>query len=135
VKIFFDVDFTLVGVDAKLRPGVHDLFQRLKDEGHEIYIWSGGRNTTDAVKEFQLESYISGHFLKPVGDDHYVLMDQLNIPTPDFCIDDNKEIIDVFGGYCIPPYVYPEETDFRMQKVYEEITTHLQNGKGEEVAT
>ncbi|MBM2827136.1 MAG: hypothetical protein HW403_1200 [Dehalococcoidia bacterium] len=128
MKIFFDVDFTLVGNEAKLRPGVHELFQQLKDEGHDIYIWSGGRNTNDAVKEFDLERFVTGHFLKPIGDDWAILMQRLNIPMPDFCIDDNKEIIDIFGGYCIAPFIYKEETDVRMRGVYDAITVHLENG-------
>ena len=32
---------TILGLDDSLRPGTADTFQKLQDDGHEIYIWSG----------------------------------------------------------------------------------------------
>lgn len=131
MKIFFDVDFTLVGIDGRLRPGVRDVFQKLKDDDHEIYLWSGMRNPWDAVNFYQLGAFVSGCFLKPLVDHQNHLLD-LNIPTPDFCVDDNKEIIDVFGGYCVPPYIYVEYPDYHMWRVYDAVANlnhNHQNGQ------
>ena len=41
MKIFFDVDYTILGLDDTLRPNTKETFQRLLDDGHEIHIWSG----------------------------------------------------------------------------------------------
>ena len=41
MKIFFDVDYTILGLDDSLRPGTMETLQKIKDDGHEIYIWSG----------------------------------------------------------------------------------------------
>ena len=35
MKIFFDVDYTILGLDDTLRPGTLDTFQKLLDDGHE----------------------------------------------------------------------------------------------------
>ena len=41
MKIFFDVDYTILGLDDSLRPGTMETLAQLKEEGNEIYIWSG----------------------------------------------------------------------------------------------
>ena len=41
MNIFFDVDYTILGLDNSLRPETKEVFQRLVDEGHLVYIWSG----------------------------------------------------------------------------------------------
>ncbi|MBI4499091.1 MAG: hypothetical protein HY689_14470 [Chloroflexi bacterium] len=130
MKIFFDVDFTLVGVDRSLRPGVHEVFRRLREDGHEVYLWSGQRNPWHAVNDYNLQEYVVNCYRKPIEDHHFHIK-YLNIPTPDFCVDDNREIIDVFGGYTIPPYIYPENPDEHMWRVYDaiqEMLAHRHNG-------
>ena len=41
MNIFFDVDYTILGLDNSLRPDTKETFQALLDEEHKIYIWSG----------------------------------------------------------------------------------------------
>ena len=41
MNIFFDVDYTILGLDDSLRPGTKETFRKLIDDGHSIYIWSG----------------------------------------------------------------------------------------------
>ena len=37
MKIFFDVDYTILGLDDSLRPGTIETLTQLKEEGNEIY--------------------------------------------------------------------------------------------------
>ena len=41
LNVFFDVDGTLITWDNKMGPFVREVFQQIKDDGHDIYIWSG----------------------------------------------------------------------------------------------
>ena len=36
MNIFFDVDYTILGLDDTLRPGTTETFQKLKDDSHDI---------------------------------------------------------------------------------------------------
>ncbi len=53
MNIFFDMDYTLLAVDGSLRPKVREVLQRLKDDGHQLYVWSamasGGWSCTDTA--------------------------------------------------------------------------------------
>lgn len=60
MKIFFDVDYTILGLDNSLRPQTLDTFQALIDEQHEVYIWSGMGERWEVVEKHELEPYISG---------------------------------------------------------------------------
>jgi len=121
MNVFFDTDFTLVGSNAQLRPGVRECFQKLTEDGHKVYVWSGVRAPWEIANYFRLGEFISGIFLKPLSNHHDELI-FLGIPvTPDFCVDDNTSIIDVFGGYQIPPYVFTEVPDDHMWRVYEAV--------------
>lgn len=117
MRVFFDVDFTLIGVDQSLRPGTRETFRRLIEDGHKIYLWSGQRNPWHAINDHELHEFVSNCYRKPI-EDHHNHIEFLNIPMPDFCIDDNKEIIDIFGGYVVPPYIYPENPDDHMERIY-----------------
>ena len=44
MNIFFDVDYTILGLDDSLRPGTQETLKQLKDDGNDIYIWSGMAN-------------------------------------------------------------------------------------------
>ena len=51
MHIFFDVDYTLLGGLHTLRPWAREVFQLLKRDGHDIFIWSGkGVRKEDMVK-------------------------------------------------------------------------------------
>ncbi len=105
MNIFFDCDFTLTGIHGLLRPYVKEVFEALNKDGHDVYIWSGVRVPWDIYRNFGLEEYIKGVYLKPL-EDHHELLSVYNIPvTPDFVIDDNVDPVDAFGGYCVPPYI------------------------------
>ncbi|MCX6021717.1 MAG: hypothetical protein NTZ05_08295 [Chloroflexi bacterium] len=121
LNIFFDVDYTLISYDGSLRPGVHEIFQQLRDDGHQIHIWSGMGKRWDVIDRHKLGGYIEGCHIKPL-ENHHKQLQRLNIPVmPDFCVDDHQEIIDVFGGYRIRAYDPPNKNDQEMTRVYDAI--------------
>ena len=65
MKIFFDVDYTILGLDDSLRPGTTETFQKLIDDGHEIYIWSGMGERWEVIEKHGLGPYVSGVYEKP----------------------------------------------------------------------
>ena len=75
MKIFFDVDYTILGLDDSLRPGTMETLQKIKDDGHEIYIWSGmgcnyfntnrtASNSTCSCWELDLDFTSNGEYIR-----------------------------------------------------------------------
>jgi len=131
MNIFFDVDETILGYDGSLRPLVQEVFGRLVEEGHRIFVWSGVR-TGDAVREGVVEPhglapYVTDCFKKPLFD----FLDQWRKTgievQPDFCVDDYPEIVDAFGGLLVFPYRYARP-DEDMERVYAAIQKASQRG-------
>lgn len=121
LNIFFDVDNTIITWDVKLRPGVHEIFQQLRSDGHTIYLWSGMGPRWEVVKRFDLHEHVTDCFWKPLTD-HHARMEELKIPVwPDYVIDDHVEIIQAFTGLHVPEPKLPLERDREMWRVYEEI--------------
>jgi hypothetical protein len=100
---------------------VPEVFGRLVDEGHRIFIWSGVR-TGDAIRagvveRYGLEAYVSDCFKKPLFDFLEQWAKTGIAVQPDFCVDDYPEIVDAFGGLLVIPYRY-EKADADMERVY-----------------
>ena len=64
MKIFFDVDYTILGLDDTLRPGTKETFQKLLDDQHEIFIWSGMGERWEVIEKHDLRPYVSGVYEK-----------------------------------------------------------------------
>ncbi len=123
MNIFFDVDDTLITWDVKLRPHVHDVFARLQDDGHAIYLWSGHGPRWEVVRRFDLHRHITDCFWKPLHN-HRARLSELGVPfPPDFAVDDHAEIVEVFGGLVIEPAGLPFGRADEMWRVYDEIAT------------
>ena len=121
MNIFFDVDFTLITWDYRLRPHVREVFQRLRDDGHTIYIWSGMGERWDDIHSFGLGEYVVGCFAKPLYD-HLARLPELGVPViPDFVVDDHEEPVTIFGGVVIAPPAAPLESDTEMLRIYASI--------------
>ena len=121
MNIFFDVDSTIITWDVKLRPGVKEIFQKLRDEGHILYLWSGMGKRWEIVKRFDLHEHIVDCFSKPLYN-HHERLEELGVPfVPDYVIDDHKEVVDAFVGSVIQPPRLPLEWDREMWRVYDEI--------------
>jgi hypothetical protein len=124
LNIFFDVDFTLITWDYRLRPHVREVFARLKEDGHAIYIWSGMGERWEVVQDFGLGDYVSGCFSKPLYD-HIARLEALGVTVrPDFVVDDHEEPVTVFGGEQIEPASAPLDDDTEMLRIYEAIRAY-----------
>jgi hypothetical protein len=125
MNIFFDVDFTLITWDYRLRPHVREVFQQLVDEGHTLYLWSGMGKRWDVVEQFKLHTWVTDCFEKPLYD-HRTRLDELGVTAePDFVIDDHQEPVTAFGGALIQPPTTPLDADREMLRIYESIQAHI----------
>lgn len=132
MNIFFDVDYTLLGLDNTLRPGTMDTFHKLLADGHCIYIWSGVGLRWEMVREHKLEPMVSGVYEKPT-DRFHERLEGLGVPlVPDFVIDDYPEIVAAFGGVWVPPYFFKKPDDGQMERIYSIITDYLRDGHSED---
>lgn len=121
VNIFFDVDDTLITWDVKLRPGVLEVFDLLRADGHTLYLWSGYGPRWEVVRRFEMHDFIADCFWKPLYD-HHARLAELGVPfKPDYVVDDHPEIVAAFGGTLVEPAGRPFVEDREMWRVYEEI--------------
>ena len=137
MRIFFDVDDTLITWDVRLRPNVHEVFARLRDDGHDLYLWSGYGPRWEVVRRFELQEHIIDCYWKPLHD-HHNRLTELGVPfVPDYTIDDHEQIIHAFGGSVIKAASGPFfDEDNEMWRVYEEICAFVtaQDASGAEAA-
>jgi hypothetical protein len=80
------------------------------------------------LRDFALESYVSGVYEKPLYD--YVRrLERFGIECmPDFVIDDYPEIVSVFGGYHISDFYARWHDDDEMEHVYRTICDVTEQG-------
>ena len=121
MKVFFDVDYTILSSDYNIRTGTEHTFQRLVADGHQVYVWSGEGKRHKVVRDFALEPYVSGVYGKPIHD--YVRrLSLFGIEcVPDFVIDDYPEIVSVFGGYQVRDFYSKSSDDDEMENIYRTI--------------
>ena len=132
MKIFFDVDYTILGLDNSLRPGTKETLERLKDDSHEIYIWSGMGERWEVVQKHQLTPLVSGVYEKPTH--HYnERLDELGVPfEPEFVIDDYPEVVAAFGGVWVPPYYFKRNVDQEMERIYRIVSDFVRTGTSDD---
>ena len=132
MKIFFDVDYTILGLGNSLRPETKETFQALKDENHEIYIWSGMGERWEVVNEHELNPWVSGVYEKPTH--HFQeRLEELSVPfEPDFVIDDYPEVVAAFGGVWVPPYFFKRSVDKEMERIYRIVNDYAATGTSED---
>ena len=126
MNIFFDVDYTLITWDVKLRPGVHEVFGRLRADGHTIYLWSGVGPRWEVVRRFELHEHVTDCFWKPLYNHHERMVELGVTVTPDYVIDDHAEIIAAFVGTQIAEPKMPLDGDREMWRVYDTIVAHIE---------
>ena len=132
MNIFFDTDYTILGVDGSLRPHVGELFQYLTHRGHSIYIWSGKGIRKKDIEKHSLSNFVKGYFEKPVHD---YWANTSRLPTedhPNMVIDDNLEIVATLGGIWVNQYYFPNKADIEMKAVKEIITEIELSGTSED---
>ncbi len=132
MKIFFDVDYTILGLDDSLRPGTKETLERLIGEGHEIYIWSGMGERWEVVEKHQLKPLVSGVYEKPTHHFHERL-EELGVPfEPEFVIDDYPEVVSAFGGVWVPPYFFKRSFDEEMDRIHRIVCDLVKTGSSED---
>jgi hypothetical protein len=130
VNIFFDCDYTILSFDQVLRSRTKEVFGRLVDDGHQVYLWSGEGARWSVVRRHELEPYLSGVFGKPLHDFDAGLK-RLQVSTmPDFVIDDYPGIVRHFGGYHIPEfYSSRSDDDEELESVYQVVREVASTGR------
>lgn len=131
MNIFFDVDYTLVSAQLQLRPGVEEVFEKLLDDGHRIYIWSGMGLRWPVIHRHKLESYVSGVFGKPLSDYVERLPEFEVEPFPDFVVDDYPGIVECFGGMYIREFFMNDPNDDEIHECYRIICDVAATGRSD----
>jgi hypothetical protein len=110
MKIFFDVDHTILGLDDSLRPGTKETLQKLNDDKHRVYIWSGMGERWEVIETHRLTPWVSGVYEKPTH--HFPeRLGELRVPF-------EPEVVAAFGGVWVPPYFFNRKSDWEMDRVY-----------------
>lgn len=121
MNVFFDMDYTLFGMDGSLRPGTIEVFEQLVAKGHHIYIWSGMGARAEEVRRSGLEPFVKGVYRKPLTD-FLAGLELHGVPVvPDFVIDDYPEIVAFFGGVHIKEYISRHQQDAELYAVLAQI--------------
>lgn len=134
MNIFFDVDYTILAMDNSLRPGTREVFKKLTDDEHRVFVWSGAGIRRDVVRRHNLEEYVSGVFHKPLEEFDRGLSAFGVTVRPDFVIDDHPEIVIAFGGVVVKPYYFSTYEDDDMETVYSIVTDYALTGRCSEIA-
>ena len=128
LNIYFDCDYTILAMDGSLRPRTREVFSKLIEAGHKVFIWSGVGLRTKDMERLDLMELISGIFVKPITEFEDGL-DRFDVhPRPDLVIDDHREIVEAFGGIHIEPYYFRAAEDGQMDDIYQSITDFTETG-------
>ena len=119
MNIFFDTDYTILGVDGSIRPHVEQLFEYIAGQKHQIYIWSGNGIRTKDIEKHGLSAFVTNYYEKPVHDYWNNTFKLPEEDRPNMVIDDNLEIVAVLGGIWVNQYYFPNTNDREMHKVKE----------------
>lgn len=106
LHVFFDVDHTLVYPNQHfnaLRPGAHEVMERIRAAGHGVYVWSAGG-------EEYCRRTVAMHQLGHLVDDCFDKDPRVK-PRPDFIIDDDWYLVEKYGGHCVSQYKSVDEED------------------------
>ena len=132
LNIFFDTDYTILGVDGSLRPHVKQLFQYIIDRNHRIYVWSGNGIRTKDMEKHNLTDFITNFYEKPVHDYWNNTSKLPEKDRPNMVIDDNLEIVAILGGIWVNQYYFPNKNDAEMLKVQEIIVEVESSGSSDD---
>ena len=128
MHIFFDVDYTILGRDSTLRPGTHEIFTRLRADGHQrVRVVGRGRTLGRRAQRTAWKTWSTACTASPSTTTRSGSA-EFGVPVvPDFVIDDYPGIVRAFGGVCITDYVglnFGEgRNDRQLEVVYDIICT------------
>jgi hypothetical protein len=128
VNVFFDVDYTILSYDNGIRPGTHEIFEKLVANGHRVYIWSGQGIRWGEIYDHKLDACVTDVFHKPTWD-YVERLAEHGVPlVPDFVVDDYPEIVEVFGGFYVKEFYRKRHADDEMYDVYRTICEVAERG-------
>ena len=133
MNIYFDIDYTLIAYTGELRPLARQTLERLNDDGHSLYIWSGVGVRTEEVRRLGLADLVVDVLEKPI-ERFEERLPELGVKVrPDAVVDDHPEIVRHFGGVKVRPYFWPSESDRELNRVYDELNRMAQERDGQKV--
>jgi hypothetical protein len=96
LNVFFDVQGTLLTMEEAPRPHARQAFLRLKQQGHNLYLWSSGGAgyAVTAAEMLGVADLVDGCLDKRQEPD---------VPV-DFAVDDDASVVEAHGGYRIKPF-------------------------------
>jgi hypothetical protein len=96
MNVFFDVLGTLLTEEEAPRPRAREAFLMIKEEGHDLYLWSsGGAGYASVAAELiGVSDLVQGCLDKRQEPD---------VPV-DFAVDDDASVVEAHGGYRITPF-------------------------------
>jgi hypothetical protein len=98
------------------------VFDRLRTDGHEIYIWSGVGLRWREIDLHGLRPLITTCYWKPRWD-HQARLSDLGVEVyPDFVVDDHRDVVAAFGGVTVYPFDFYDPRDREMERVYRAIS-------------
>ena len=121
IFVFFDVDDTLMTWDHRLRPHAREVVAETDAMGFEVYIWSGVGLRWEVVDVHNLRPYVRGCYEKPLSR-HRERLRELSVPVvPDHVVDDDEEIVGVFGGTHVAAPLEPLDSDAELLRVLQDL--------------
>ncbi len=116
-RVFFDVDDTLLASNHRLRPHAREVIEETAALGFDVYIWSGAGVRWEVVHVHALRPFVVDCYLKPLSR-HRESLGELGIEAPpDHVVDDDQEIVRVFGGTHVPAPMEPLSEDRELLRV------------------
>ena len=120
-RIFFDVDDTIRTWDGRLRPFTYEVIARLHSAGFEVSLWSGAGVRWEVAHANNLVPFLAGCYVKPLFR-HREQLEGLGIlAAPDHVVDDDAEIVSVFGGTLVPAPLEPLSEDRELLRVIHDL--------------
>ncbi|MBX6763460.1 MAG: hypothetical protein K6T51_08180 [Rubrobacteraceae bacterium] len=113
MNVFFDVQGTLIS-EGGVRPHVREVFHRLVEAGHNVYVWSAGGApyAAAAAERLGISDLVSG------------CCDKSFPPVEvDFTVDDSPIVEGEVGYFTIPPYRGDPDDD-ALYLALDEILSH-----------
>ena len=96
MNIFFDVQGTLLTMEEVPRPRAREAFLMLKEEGHDLYLWSSG-GAGYAAEAAELLG------VTDLVEDYLDKRSEPDVPV-DFAVDDDASVVEAHGGYRVAPF-------------------------------
>ncbi len=97
MNVFFDVLGTLIAEDGTPRPHSREVFLKLTEMGHDVYVWSSGGEgyAARAARVVGVEDVVKGCCPKRHPPKGVVV---------DYAVDDDKGVVGEYGGQLVSAY-------------------------------